>query len=147
MQKGLTLGQFGAIALAFVIVSIILSMGGEILNQVQSQQTSNSVAYNITEKGLEGAKTFGDWASYRVFEHHRVVQIYQNCINLPNRKLATNNSSRSRSSCSYRCYRNILQISGINDRSVFCNSRGFIVRSPTFLFVKSVTKKNYAYAY
>ena len=60
-KKGITLAQFGSIALSFVVVAIILSMGGEILSQVQSGQTANSTAYSITGKGLTGMETFGNW--------------------------------------------------------------------------------------
>ena len=51
-KKGITLAQFGSIALSFVVVAIILSMGGEILSQVQAEQVVNSTAYTIAEKGL-----------------------------------------------------------------------------------------------
>jgi len=60
-KKGITLGQFGGLALSFVVVSIMLSMGGEILSQVQDQQTALSTAANITGSGLTGMTTFGDW--------------------------------------------------------------------------------------
>ena len=61
MSKGLTLGQFGGLALSFVVLTIILSMGGEILSAIQTDQTANGSAYNVTGKGLEGVSTFGDW--------------------------------------------------------------------------------------
>ena len=60
-RKGLTLSQFGGLALAFVVVSIILSMGGEILTQISDTQTALSAGKNITAKGLEGVIVFGDW--------------------------------------------------------------------------------------
>jgi len=60
-RKGITLGQFGGLALSFVVVAIILSMGGEILTQVESTQTALSTAINITGSGLTGMTTFGDW--------------------------------------------------------------------------------------
>ncbi len=55
------MGQFSAIALGFVVVAIVISMGGEILTELRSTQTASSYAYNITSQGLEGAETFGDW--------------------------------------------------------------------------------------
>jgi len=60
-MKGLSMGQFSAIALGFVVVAIVISMGGEILTELRDTQTANSYAYNITGQGLEGAETFGDW--------------------------------------------------------------------------------------
>ena len=60
-MRGLTLGQFGALALSFVVCAIIVSMGSEILSQVRGQQTGNSSEYNITSQGIEGVATFGEW--------------------------------------------------------------------------------------
>ncbi len=60
-RKGLTLSQFGGLALAFVVVSIILSMGGEILTQIFDTQTALSYAANITQQGIDGVVVFGDW--------------------------------------------------------------------------------------
>ena len=60
-MRGLTLGQFGALALSFVVVAIIIAMGSEILGQVRGQQNVNTSEYNITTKGIEGVETFGEW--------------------------------------------------------------------------------------
>lgn len=61
MSKGLTLGQFGTLALSFVVVTIVLSMGGEILSAIADGQTAATYERNITDAGLEGAQTMGDW--------------------------------------------------------------------------------------
>ena len=60
-KKGVTVQNLGALALAVVVVAIIVSMGGEILSQLQETQTSGTYAYNVTGKGLEGMETFGNW--------------------------------------------------------------------------------------
>jgi len=61
-MKGITLGQFGSLALAFVVAAIVISLGAEILAQVQSTQTNTtSYEYNVTAEALEGAETFGEW--------------------------------------------------------------------------------------
>ena len=53
--------ELGAMGLVVVVAAIILSLGASILVSLQNQQTSNSLAYNITGKGLTGLGTFGDW--------------------------------------------------------------------------------------
>ena len=53
--------QLGAMGLVVVVAAIILSLGASILTSLQGQQTANTVAYNITGKGLTGLVTFGDW--------------------------------------------------------------------------------------
>jgi len=60
-MKGLTLGQFGSLALAFVVAAIVISLGAEILSQVRTTQTADTYEYNVTTEGLEGAETFGEW--------------------------------------------------------------------------------------
>lgn len=60
-MKGITLGQFGSLALAFVVAAIVISLGAEILSQVRSTQTATTYEYNVTTEGLEGAETFGEW--------------------------------------------------------------------------------------
>ena len=60
-MRGLTLSQFGSLALAFVVAGIVIAMTAEILGQVRSTQSADTYQYNVTSKGLEGAKTFGDW--------------------------------------------------------------------------------------
>jgi len=60
-MHGITMAQFGAIVLGFVVVAVVISMGGEILEALRTEQTAQSYAYNITGEALEGAETFGDW--------------------------------------------------------------------------------------
>ena len=64
-MKGLTVGQFGGLALAFVVVAVIISVGADILTQVQVGQDNTTAgrthAYNITGQGLEGMETLGEW--------------------------------------------------------------------------------------
>ena len=62
-KKGaITLGDAGAMALTFVLFVIIVSVGGEILGGIQSGQTTNSVAYNITGTGLTGMTNLGNYS-------------------------------------------------------------------------------------
>lgn len=55
------LTQFSTYVLAFVIIAVIIGIGGTILTQVQTTQTSGSIPYNATASGLTGIETFGDW--------------------------------------------------------------------------------------
>ncbi len=57
----LGLGQMATMAIAFVILAIVIGIGGTVLDEVQDTQTTNGVAYNATESGLDGIETFGDW--------------------------------------------------------------------------------------
>ena len=60
-KKGLTVGQFGGLALAFVVVAVIISVGADILTQIYDGQTALSTARNITSEGLDGMTTLGEW--------------------------------------------------------------------------------------
>jgi hypothetical protein len=60
-RKGMSLNEFGGLALAFVLVAIIISIGGTILTQTRSTQTTNAVDYNATTQGLTGITTMSQW--------------------------------------------------------------------------------------
>ena len=54
--------SIGSLALAFVVASIVIALGAEILGQVRATQTNTtSYEYNVTTEGLEGTETFGEW--------------------------------------------------------------------------------------
>lgn len=55
------LRDYGALALVLVIGAFVIAVGAEMLDELQDQQTANTVAYNVTTSGLEGMETFGDW--------------------------------------------------------------------------------------
>lgn len=48
-------------AISFVVVVIVIALGGSLLGTFQANQVSNSLPYNVTQKGLDGVKTFGDY--------------------------------------------------------------------------------------
>ena len=60
-KKGLSVAQLGGLALAFVIVAVIIGVGATIITEIQTGQTSLSIAYNVSDQGLEGLETMGDW--------------------------------------------------------------------------------------
>lgn len=49
------------IAIAFVVVAIALSIGADILQNVQSGQTAGGYAANATDKGLLGLYKIANW--------------------------------------------------------------------------------------
>lgn len=61
MRKGISVGDMGSLAIAFVIVAVIISIGATILTGVQGTQTANALDYNITADALTGMGTLGDW--------------------------------------------------------------------------------------
>ena len=60
-KKGYKLNDLLPIALIFVVATIAIAIGASIIDSVQSDQTSNSVAYNISGFGLEGMTELGSW--------------------------------------------------------------------------------------
>ena len=47
--------------LAFIVVVIVVALGGSILGTFQSTQVANSAAANVTAQGLLGISTFGSY--------------------------------------------------------------------------------------
>jgi hypothetical protein len=54
VNMAMTLGDAAAMALAFVLFVIVVSVGGSVLAGIQSSQTAGSVAANATGAGLTG---------------------------------------------------------------------------------------------
>lgn len=59
--KGIGIQDFGSLAVAFAVVAITISLGASILGNIQSTQTTNTVAYNVSGYGLTGVGTMGNW--------------------------------------------------------------------------------------
>lgn len=55
------MNSMSALVISFVVIAIIVGIGGTVLTSVQTTQTADSVAYNATTSGLTGIATFGDW--------------------------------------------------------------------------------------
>ena len=62
-NKGAMMGldSVPRVAIVFVVIAIVLANGATILTQVQSTQTANSLAYNITGQGLQAQSTLSSW--------------------------------------------------------------------------------------
>ena len=46
--------------MTFVIVAIVVGFGATILGDVQATQTTNGAPYNVSQKGIDSLKKFGD---------------------------------------------------------------------------------------
>ena len=60
-KKGFAIGDLLPIAMTFVILAVAIGVGATVLTTVQSGQTANSIAYNVTGFGLTSLNTFGTW--------------------------------------------------------------------------------------
>lgn len=60
-KKGFSLMEIPSLAMTFGIIAIVLGLVATILVQVQATQDVGSVAYNITQDGLESQKTLSSW--------------------------------------------------------------------------------------
>ena len=60
-KKGYTVSDLLPLTVAFVVVAIALSMGAEVLSEVQAGQTSATFEYNASQNGLESLDEMSSW--------------------------------------------------------------------------------------
>jgi len=60
-KQGYELKNLAGLAIVFVVLTIILSFGATILDDIQDDQTDNDADWNASGKGLESLNTFADW--------------------------------------------------------------------------------------
>ena len=48
-------------AIALVVLAVVLGVGATVLSNVQTTQTSGTIAYNVTGQGLTAMNTYGTW--------------------------------------------------------------------------------------
>ena len=60
-KKGYDVKALAGLAITFVVITIIISFGATILDDIQDDQTSGDSDYNASDKGLEALTTFADW--------------------------------------------------------------------------------------
>lgn len=60
-KKGFQLADMSGIAIAFVIIAVVLGLGGTVLATIQADQTADSVAYNATGNGLTSIGTMSSY--------------------------------------------------------------------------------------
>ena len=49
------------VALIMVVATIGIAVGADVLDNIQDDQTTNSIAYNITGYGLDAQEELGSW--------------------------------------------------------------------------------------
>lgn len=60
-KKGYTIRDLLPLALLMTVSIIAVSIGADVVDSVQEDQTSGSYAYNISSNGLEGINELGSW--------------------------------------------------------------------------------------
>lgn len=60
-RKGYSLAAMGSLAIIFVVITIIIAFGAQILGKIAEDQTGGTYEYNATTAGLEAMGEFGDW--------------------------------------------------------------------------------------
>ena len=55
------LQDLAGIAIIFVVVAIVVSIGADVLTEVRTGKTTSSVEYNASQYGLEGLEELGSW--------------------------------------------------------------------------------------
>ncbi len=61
MKGTMGVDQLSPFAVTIVVLIMIVAIGAILLTQMQSTQTANSYAYNITGQGLSALDSFGDY--------------------------------------------------------------------------------------
>ena len=60
-KTGYELRALVGLGVTFVVIAIVMSFGGTILDDIQDDQTANEADYNATGYGLESIETFSGW--------------------------------------------------------------------------------------
>ena len=60
-RKGFSIGDVPNLGIVLVVIAVVLGVGSTVLTQVQSTQTVNGIAYNVSTQGLTGITTLASW--------------------------------------------------------------------------------------
>jgi|TARA_R100000750_G_scaffold44897_1_gene30068 hypothetical protein len=64
-KKGFQVGDILPMAITFVVIAVAISLGADVLDDIQGTQTGNAttgtVAYNTSGYGLDSMNTFAKW--------------------------------------------------------------------------------------
>lgn len=60
-KKGFAITEVPTLAVVLLVIAIVLGVGATILTQVQSTQTSGTLAHNISQDGLEAQADLSEW--------------------------------------------------------------------------------------
>jgi len=55
------LQDLAPIAILFVVIAIVVSVGADVLSNIQEGKTTDSVEYNATQYGLQGLEELSSW--------------------------------------------------------------------------------------
>jgi len=60
-KKGVSINMLPAMVILLVVTAIVLSIGADIVTNVQTGFTSNTYAYNASTEGLKGIDEVAQW--------------------------------------------------------------------------------------
>ncbi len=60
-KKGYQVGDLLPLAITFVVVAVAISLGAQVLSDIQDTQTTDDYAYNATGYGLSSMNTLAKW--------------------------------------------------------------------------------------
>lgn len=60
-KKGFQLTEVPTLGIVMVVIAVVLGVGGTILSQIKTTQTSGTYAYNITQRGETALDTLSTW--------------------------------------------------------------------------------------
>lgn len=60
-KMAMSLSDLAPAAIAFVFIAVVLSIGADVLTDVQADQTSGTTAYNATDNGLSSVEELSTW--------------------------------------------------------------------------------------
>jgi len=60
-MKGMGISEMAPVAIGFVVIAFVISMGSEIVQDLYDDQTNDSYAKNASGEGLESLSELGSW--------------------------------------------------------------------------------------
>lgn len=55
------INELGYLGLTLAVAAIMVSIGADVVNDVQTGQSNDGYAYNASEEGLQGLEEFSSW--------------------------------------------------------------------------------------
>ncbi len=60
-KRGYSVAFMGSSALALIVAAITIVIGARVVSQVQTLETVNTTAYNVSSSALTALGSYGDW--------------------------------------------------------------------------------------
>lgn len=57
----MSIGELATIGIIFVVVTVVISIGADIVGNIRTSQTSGDYANNVSTSGLDALAKFGSW--------------------------------------------------------------------------------------